>query len=167
MSTPAHALALTRPLAAWWERSNPRERVLVVVGAIVVGGALLYTLLWQPLTRDVDRLREEIPREQQALNLARGQVVELAKISTGAAALPTELRGTIERVLDERGLRGQLSALELRDSEIHIVFGAIDFNALIRFLGALEAQAGARAVDATLTARVDPGTVRADLTLAR
>jgi general secretion pathway protein M len=167
VSTTAHALAWPRPVAAWWERSTSRERALVVVAVIVVGAALLYTMLWQPLTREVERLRAELPREREMLTIARGQVTELSKASTSTAPLPTDLRGPVERVLDEQGLRGQLSALEARDGNIHIVLSAVDFNALIRFLGALEAQHGTRAVEATLTARVEPGTVRADLTLGR
>ncbi len=57
--------------------------------------------------------------------------------------------------------------MEVKDNRAYVTFGAIGFDALVGALDALAKADGLRAVEATLTARVDPGTVRAELTLAR
>jgi type II secretory pathway component PulM len=47
------------------------------------------------------------------------------------------------------------------------VFAAIGYDTLVGLIDALQRDARLRVVEATITARVDPGTVRAELTLAR
>ncbi len=60
-----------------------------------------------------------------------------------------------------------VTSLDWRDGRAHVVLAAVGYDALIVALEALQRDARLRAVEATLTARVEPGTVRAELTLAR
>jgi type II secretory pathway component PulM len=76
-------------------------------------------------------------------------------------------RVAIERVLGERALKGALTSLEVKDNRTTITFAAISFDALVGVLDTLAKTDGLRAVDATLTSRIDPGTVRAEITLTR
>ena len=73
----------------------------------------------------------------------------------------------LERTLNQHNLRGAVTQLDWQEGRAHVVFAAVSYEALIGLLEALQRDAGVRAIDATLTARVEPGTVRADLTLAR
>jgi type II secretory pathway component PulM len=70
-------------------------------------------------------------------------------------------------VLAERGLRPAVTAIDVQDGRVRLTFAAVRFDALIALLDALARTDGLRAVDAVLAARVEPGTVRAELTLAR
>jgi hypothetical protein len=67
----------------------------------------------------------------------------------------------------ERGLRPAVTALDVQDGRVRLTFAAVRFDALVALLDALARTDGLRAVDAVLAARVEPGTVRAELTLAR
>jgi len=48
-----------------------------------------------------------------------------------------------------------------------LVFAAVGYDALIAALEALQRDEKLRAVEAVITARVEPGMVRAEITLAR
>ena len=60
-----------------------------------------------------------------------------------------------------------MTQLDWQEGRARIVFAAVGYDALIVALEALQRDAQLRAVEATLTARVEPGMVRAELTLAR
>jgi len=70
-------------------------------------------------------------------------------------------------VLAERSLRAAVGTLDAQDGRVRLGFPAVRFDALVGLLDTLAKSEGLRAVDATLTARVEAGTVRADVTLAR
>ena len=58
-------------------------------------------------------------------------------------------------------------AIDLRDNRVHVVLSEVRFDALIAALDWLARDEGLRPVEASLTARVEPGTLRAELTFAR
>jgi type II secretory pathway component PulM len=74
-------------------------------------------------------------------------------------------RAAIERVLAEHGLRFVRDAQDAGANRY--VIESAPFDVLVRTLDALARDANARVVDATLAARVEPGTVRAELAFAR
>jgi type II secretory pathway component PulM len=64
--------------------------------------------------------------------------------------------------------RGITYAVETQgEGPLRIVVEVAPFDALIRALDALAHEDGVRAVEAIVSARVDPGTVRAELALTR
>ncbi len=60
-----------------------------------------------------------------------------------------------------------MTSLDVKDGRAHITFAGIGFDALVGMLDALAKSDGFRPVELTLTSRVEPGTVRAEITLAR
>ena len=67
----------------------------------------------------------------------------------------------------QHNLRAAVTQLEWRDDRAHVVWAAVGYDALIVALEAMQRDARLRAVEATLAARIEPGMVRAELTLAR
>ena len=166
--TAMNLATLSPALAGAWDRASARERVLVAVATVVVATAAAWTWLWQPMTADVARMQRDLPRERAVLAAARAQAADLAASRRAAAeARPADPRAAVERALAERGLRGAVSALDAGDARVRMTFGAVRFDALVGWLAALQARDGLRTVEAVVTARVEPGTVRAELTLAR
>ena len=53
------------------------------------------------------------------------------------------------------------------DQRWRATLDAISFDSLTAFIDALQRDAGVRAAELSVTARVEPGQVRADVTLAR
>jgi type II secretory pathway component PulM len=159
-------------LARAWDRSSSRERVLAAAAAAVVLFAVAWAGVWQPMQDDALRTRRDLQRDRAALAVARAQAEEITGLnratqSANAGQPEGDPRLPIERVLGERALKASLTSLEVKESRAQLVFTAIGFDALVGMLDALAKTDGLRPVELTLTSRVEPGTVRAEVTLAR
>jgi type II secretory pathway component PulM len=156
---------------AWihaWDRLSPREHGLAFAALAVVLIAAGWSWAWQPMQEDTARARREVLRDRAALGLAREQATEIAGLQRTAQSSPGgDPRLAIERVLAERSLKTSVTSLEVKDNRTYVTFAAIGFDALVGTLDALAKSDGLRPMEATLTSRVEPGTVRAEITLAR
>jgi general secretion pathway protein M len=168
MAAPPQSRFVPVPLAQWWRGKSARERrIVAVVAGIALMGAL-WTLAWQPLARDLAAMRAGQAQRIATLAEARRMAGEMAELArSGAPVVPVDDRAALERVLAQYGLRAAATELAWQDARARIVFGAVGFDALVTMLEALQRDAHLRVIEATLTARVEPGTVRAELTLAR
>ncbi|MCC7039495.1 MAG: type II secretion system protein M [Burkholderiales bacterium] len=149
-----------------WAQASRRERWLVTLAAIVVAGALGFVWLWQPMLADKARLARDLPRERAMLAAARAQAADLAALGRLPAPPRTALVPAIERALAEHGIRAAAGGLDETGGRVRLELAAVRFDALLRFLAALTRAGDVRVVEATLTQRVAPGEVRAELVLA-
>jgi len=155
-------------LASAWDRASLRERRLTMVAAAVVAIALGWGLLWQPLKSDTERTREERVRMSTLLVLTRTSFEEGAGLVRASPKVnASDPRDAVARAFADRGLRIPAGAIDLRDNRVHVVLPDARFDALIAALDSLARDDGLRPVEASLTARVEPGTLRAELTFAR
>ena len=156
---------------AWFDRwravRTPSERRIVIALAVLVAVTLGWIALWQPLQRDRELLRTTVPAERAALAQAQKMADEMAALARVAPAPPSpDPRALLERMLGERGLRAAVTQLDWRDDRARIVFADIGVEPLVALVDALSREAQLRIVEMTLTARVEPGAVRAEFTLA-
>jgi len=158
--------ALPQGLQDAWDRASPRERALLRWTSVVVVLAVLYALAWSPLMEDVARTREALARDSATLATLRSYAE--APAPTRAADAPLlEPQAALTRALDARGLRGAASQVEAREGRVVTVLPAVSFDGLVALLDDLARNDRLRVLDARVTARVEPGTVRAELTLGR
>ena len=151
-----------------WDRMSSRERRLAVGTGAVVLLVAAWTLVWLPLQEDVPRARADLQRDRAVLAAARAQATEIAGLERSAQPqFSGNPRVAIERVTGERGLQGAVTSLDVKDNRANVTFAAIGFDALVGLLDSLGKTEGLRAVDARLTSRVEPGALRAEVTLAR
>jgi general secretion pathway protein M len=168
MAASPHPLRLPAPVARWFGAKTRGERRIVVALGALVAIALLWTALWQPLVRDAAALRVARAGSANALAAARAMADEIAGLARNPAApAAADARAGLERVLAQRNLRSAVTQLDWQEGRARIVFAGVDFDALVAALEALQREAQLRAVEATIAARVEPGIVRAELTLAR
>ncbi|MEO8346569.1 MAG: type II secretion system protein GspM [Betaproteobacteria bacterium] len=169
--SPARLLARIPIPAGWvnaWDRLSMRERRLATAAAVVVLFAAAWALLWQPLKDDTLRARRELLLARTALSAAQAQTAELTGLQRiTPTPESTDPRVAVEQVLGERGLKSVLTSLDVKDTRVFVTFADIGFDPLVSLLDALARTHGLRAVEATLTSRIDPGSVRAEITLAR
>ena len=155
-------------VANWMATHSSVERRIAATLALLVAIVALWTVLWQPMTRDAAALRVARAADAAALARARGMTKEIGELARATAkAAPTDARAGLDRALLQQNLRSAVTSVDWRDGRAHIVLAAVGYDALIVALEALQRDARLRAVEATITARVEPGTVRAELTLAR
>lgn len=167
MARSFHTLA-PAPLAHWFASKSLPERRLLLGIAILALLAFSWVALWQPLVRDTVALRAANVADTTALATARRMTEEIAGLArTPVAPSPVDARATLERILVQQNLRAAVTQLEWQDGSAHVVFAAVGYDALIVALETLQREAQLRAAQATVTARIEPGIVRAELTLTR
>ncbi len=155
-------------IAQAWDRASRRERRFAIAGFVVVALAIAWTLLWRPLQADVERTRGERARVSSLLAVARASVDEAAGIAqSGAKPTIGDSRAAVTRAFAERGVPFGPGTPELRDDRVRVVLPDVRFDTLVAALQTLARDDGLRPVEATLTARVEPGVLRAEMTFAR
>ncbi len=154
--------------AQWWQLRSRSERMLLTVAAGIAALALIWLVLWQPLARDTERLGRQIENDRATLADARRRADEIAGLARAPSVARAEPRAALDAVLAQQNLKVAATTIERIDNErIRLTFDAIGFDALTAFLEALQRDARLRAVELVATARVEPGQVRAEVTLAR
>ena len=150
----------------WWQLRSPAERT----AWLIVGGIALvlvaWLLIWQPLTSETERLERRLMEQRAALATARHQADEIAALARSAVEpLPRDARADVESALARQGLKA--TAIDRgEDQRLRVTLDAVSFEALTRLLEGLQRDARLNAVDLTAAARVEPGQVRAEMTVA-
>jgi type II secretory pathway component PulM len=76
-------------------------------------------------------------------------------------------RAAVARAFADRGLRIPAGGIDTRDNRVHVVLPEVSLDQLVAGLDALARDDGLRPVEASLTARVEPGSLRAEISFAR
>ena len=75
-----------------WQQLAPRERIMVLIGGIVIGISLLFVLVVDPLLSTLDRLERQTARKQKDLHelalLSREYVVKQDRLMKAENRLP-------------------------------------------------------------------------------
>jgi type II secretory pathway component PulM len=151
-----------------WDRASPRERLLLALAGIVVALGAGWAWIWQPLQSDVARLSRDLPLARQVLAAARAQADDLVALQrTPGAARSGDPRAAVERALAEHSLRPAVTSLDVQEGRVRLTFAEVRFDALPAIIETLGRADGLRVLEADVTARVEPGTVRAELTFVR
>ena len=148
-----------------WAALAPRERRFLAAGALIVAAALLYVLVWLPLVQDLPRARAEAERAQRRLASATAAVAAAATRATTPSRDP--LDAALRASLARHGLGGGESSLEIVGTRATVTLPSVRFATLVALVDGLAREHAVHVVEATLTARVEPGRVRAELAVAR
>ena len=148
-----------------WNGLDARERRWLVAGSIVVTAALAYAFAWQPLVADLPRAEREAERAQARLVRAGGAVA----ISETRASAPARqpLEAAIRAAMARHGIAAADASLDLAGARAALTVPSIPFATVVVLVDTLAREHAVHVVDATFSARVEPGRVRAELSLAR
>ncbi len=163
-------LDIINDLRAHWRNLQPRERLLVGAGGIFAAAALLYALLWVPMTHEISRLRTAVPAAQAQLRQMQAQLAEVKQLKASPAARrPTsDLRAVVEQSAAANGMKKHVTRLEERgEKAVKLALDGVSFNSLISWLSDLQKQSALRVESATVQSHSAPGLVDARLVLHR
>jgi type II secretory pathway component PulM len=153
---------------AWrdrWDRLEARERRWLVVGTVVVVSALAYAFAWQPVVADLPRAGRDAERAQARWDRARAAVAIAGTRATVPAREPLDV--AIRGALAKAGIAPADVTLDVSGPRAALTLPSIRFGTLVGLIDALARERAVHVVDATIVARVEPGRVRAELSLAR
>ncbi len=151
-----------------WSRLSARERAAVVAAIAVAASALGWVALWQPLRNDLAATEQALLEMRARLAQAKERANDIAVLSRESRPPATaDARAAVERLLSAQGRASAAGPLDAQDGGVRVTFAAIGLDTLVPFVAAAGREEHLFPVEMTLTRRVEPGRVRAELTLAR
>jgi general secretion pathway protein M len=126
----------------FWSRLNQRQQVLLVVAALTVVGAVLFTAVWEPMIEVREQRRDQVAA-QQALSRWLDAVAPMAsqlrqRAAQQQADAPRSLLGLADETARAAGLAGSLSRIEpAGEDRVRVWLEQAEFVATMQWLGGL------------------------------
>jgi general secretion pathway protein M len=158
-------------LKAWWNGHQPRERLILGAGGMMLVIALFFLAVWEPLHQA--RQRGELALEQSRKMATRLEAiaseVERARGAGGAAAANRSL--SLLAAVDKASKLPDLGKAPSRiqpegEKEVKVWFDEVPFDALMQWMQVLQTQYGLN-VSAAEIERKNEGLVSVRLSLVR
>jgi general secretion pathway protein M len=159
-------------LKDWYYRLNPRERMIILVGAILIGLTAIYILALAPFYKSVATLSESVEERKADLAWMRSVAAEVEALSKNQPmiAAPTDesLVVLVDRTAREAGLSSALTGQTPNgESGIRVRLESAAFDMVMMWLANLELSHAVAIESATFDRASSPGLVNINLVLNR
>lgn len=160
-------------LREWFTGLAPRERRLLLAAAAVVGAALFFLAVWEPLDRAVADMHERVEREHALAAWMAGVRAEADNLQGRRPRTPVRgrdesLLSLVDQTSRQAGLGDAVRRIQPEgDDRTAVTLEGAGFNALIFWLRDLEREYGIRPAALTVSRGETPGKVSARMTLTR
>jgi type II secretory pathway component PulM len=150
----------------WWQARSRAERKALVAAMAGVAVLLVWLLLLRPMERDSELLGRQLASARATLVEATRQADDIATLAR-STPLPAsrEARAELDAAMAKTGIK-PIAVDRVDNQRWRVTLDAIGLDTLASVLTTLQRDAHLRAVELTATARVEPGYVRAEMTLA-
>jgi general secretion pathway protein M len=161
-------------MKSWFEGLEPRERLFITVGGVLVLVALLYALVWVPLDTRHQNARTAVATWERAL--AELRPLRGLKLPASGAPASAGVGGEqtpvviVDSTLRARGLDRSLRRSQPTTTNgIRVEFENVAFDDLVLWLGDLSREYSMDATSGSFSTanRTEAGRVSATLTLER
>ena len=158
-------------MKAWLDKLDPRERLMVTVGAVLLVLFLIYILVWSPLHSGYDSLRNTVATQRTTAQWMQvsAQTLKGLKRNSGRAVQGLggrSLLSVADSTARAGGLGPALKRVEPEGSDnVRVWLDGASFDVVVKWLGTLSTIHGVNAETATLERSGGAGRVNARLTL--
>ncbi len=155
-------------LQQWFNGLERRERLLVSIGAVLVGITLLYLMLWEPIAKAHVHREADLASARQL-----AQRIELLAAQSRSSPNPGINRSlSLLAAVDQSSKSGVLNKPLARiqpegDTEVKVWLEAVPFDALLRWVDQLQTRDGIIVRSAQIEKDAASGAVGAQLSLVR
>ncbi|WP_137937203.1 type II secretion system protein GspM [Chitinivorax sp. B] len=147
----------------FWQQREPRERMILMVGGIVLVIALLIALVWDPILAERKRMSRMVPRMQQDL-------VELKSVVESVKGAPSKVsQQPVQTAVDTALRAAGMTDIQVTGnaSQANVVIKQTTFEAMTTALGRLYSEQGIEVTTLQVDALQEPGQIKAQLMAAR
>lgn len=159
------------PLKARFAALQPRERIIVVSGALLVLVTAIYTLGLSPLYKAVNERNTRVVQKQQDLVWMQSVVARLNALSAAQPTATSNGESMVVLIANSASSNGVSAALtgQTPDGQngVRVRFENVQFDVLVLWLSSLQKDYGIHVKAAEINRSTQPGQVNANLTLAR
>jgi general secretion pathway protein M len=156
----------------WWDKLQPRERLILTLGCAISLVLILYAGFWYPLQRDVARLQGSIGDQRATVIWMQNAAREVEQLRSNSAARRgssgAPLLTLVEQSARQAGLGASLSRVEPQGSDqVRVWLEAAAFDSMVGWLGQVRQSQGVEVESVVLDPQKDAGLVNARLVLQR
>lgn len=156
----------------WWTALQPRERIFIGGGGVLLAVFLLFWLGLRPLFVNAGAVEQRVAEKSVLLADLRTVAAELASNPQAAAAAPVaageSLVVIVDRTTREAGLASALKRNQpVGANGIRVRFEDASFDQIATWMGVLHTRFGIEIESAAFEALEQRGKVQASLTLER
>ncbi len=157
----------------WWEAREPRERRVLVIGTVIVAVVLLYTLLWQPLQKQIGQQQAALAEQRQTLHWMLQSSSEIARLralqkAPQSSESDRSLIGLLESTAREQGLRDRIARMEPGGNDlVQVSLRDVSFDHAIAWIATLHSRYGIEVGESSFADAGNADKVNATLTLRR
>lgn len=125
-----------------WTELQPRDQLVLRLGAIALCLLLFYLLIVDPIVSARDDAEQRLQATREALTVMRQQAADLKAVQGGMTAQATgSLLTQVERSAGEQGLRDALRRLQPNDNDqIQVSLEGASYDQLMEWLTSLRQQ---------------------------
>lgn len=155
----------------WWEGLQPRERRILICGAVLAAIVLVWSFVWSPLTRATAEMRVAVAQKQRlAIDLQRTATLSGSDQPTRpqGSQPATSLLVLVERTHQAHGLKDTFTLTRPDGPDvISIRFQNASFDAMMDWLVMLDNEHNLMVENSQMTKAQQPGLVNGNLVLRR
>lgn len=159
---------LLAQLQQWFNGLESRERLLVSIGAVVVGLTLLYLLIWEPVAKAHQHREADLATSRQLANRIERLTGQANNNVGGGSTRGLSLLSAVDQASKSGTLNKPLSRIQPEgDTEVKVWLEAVSFDALVRWIDQLHQRDGIVVRSAQIEKDATSGLVSAQLSLVR
>ncbi|MBA6287805.1 type II secretion system protein GspM [Colwellia sp. MB3u-4] len=146
-------------MKAWWQQLNIREQRLVSVMSVLISIFILYGLIWQPLTENIEKTTLKLERQQALLTWVteNTQRYQQAKRSARGGS-GASLSSIVNRTSSANNIT--ITRMQPQGDDLQVWIDEISFNQLLTWLEQLAINDGLQVKNIDLSSADQQGMVR-------
>jgi general secretion pathway protein M len=153
----------------YWSNLQPRERYTLLGGAIVLALILLYALVIDPFSQELNRLQQSVKSQEEVLawmHQASAEVKRLRAGGPGAKRTPGQsLMSLIDASARSTGLSGAIKQIKPEAGGVKVRLEGVAFDDMLRWLEQLHRNYSVSVTTLVMERLAQPGRVNASVAL--
>jgi general secretion pathway protein M len=126
-------------LKLFWQARTTRERMTLLVGGGLLLVALLYAFVWQPISRERQKLHVALPELRAKAAQMKLDAQEIQRLKGATTAGAQNIRGAIEQSAQASGMRDKLTSTDVLDkSRARVTLSDVPFDQFLAWLDRLQ-----------------------------
>lgn len=144
----------------WWDNATEREQTLSMVSAVVIFIALIYFVLWQPLTNNLASSEASLKSAQQTLQWV--EVNSNKIIASGLSSNDAVKKQNLSQLISSTAKRNNidLARIQERNGVVDISINQVEFNQFVEWTTGLQNQYQVQIANADLSQDKVPGLIK-------
>ncbi|VAW53497.1 hypothetical protein MNBD_GAMMA07-326 [hydrothermal vent metagenome] len=163
---------LLAPLRLKLEELEPRERLIVIVGSILLALMMFYLIIWEPITSRYDHQQLQYSSQRQLYSWMQDAGTEIRSLSISGGKNKSRFRNHSISSLADRsaatsGVKSSIEKMTQSKKGVKINLKSANFDRIVIWLNDLETKYGINASKVKIETSKIKGAVNASITLER